>query len=126
MTGRFLQDIHRALIGFDDFLSTPMTGYPPYNVIRTELGFQIDLAVAGFKKENIKVYHDNNALVVEGRKADNSEVNYLVHSLATRQFKRSFALGPQLKVTTVTLEDGILSITLHQVPQTTPLTYEIN
>lgn len=126
MTTTFLlKDLQKALVGFEDFFHTPVTTYPPYNLEKTETGYKIELAVAGFTKSDIKVYEENGYLAIEGRQSSNTPKNWIYHGLAGRGFKKSFALNGELKVEAVTLADGILTVTLAHQAKTQQITYEI-
>lgn len=126
MTAMFmLKDLQKALVGFEEFLHSPMTTYPPYNLSKTETGYQIDLAVAGFDRKDIKVYENQGYLVVEGTQPENYQKAWLHHGLAGRSFKKSFALNGQLQVTQVTLVNGVLTVTLETPEKYQITTYEI-
>lgn len=126
MTSMFLlKDLQKALVGFEEFLLSPMTTYPPYNLSKTETGYQIDIAVAGFDKSDIKVYENQGYLVVEGSQPESYQKAWLHHGLAGRSFKKSFALNGQLEVTQVTLVNGVITITLEVSQSHQIKTYEI-
>lgn len=126
MTSMFLlKDLQKALVGFEEFLHSPMTTYPPYNLSKTETGYQIDIAVAGFDRSDIKVYENQGYLVVEGSQPESYQKAWLHHGLAGRSFKKSFALNGQLQVTQVTLVNGVITITLEVSQSHQIKTYEI-
>ena len=79
-----------------------------------------DLAVAGFKQEELKIVLDKNNLIITGDKKKNSsdeilEVNYLHKGIGTRSFEKSFVLERYLNVQDISLSDGILSVVLERV-----------
>ena len=113
--------LYRSVVGFDrlaDLLDTATaetaTGYPPYNIERTdENAYRIDIAVAGFRPDELEIEVKENLLTVTGRKAANDEPRrYLHRGLAERNFERRFQLADYVLVTDANLADGLLSIAL--------------
>lgn len=113
--------LYRSVVGFDrlaDLLDTATaetaTGYPPYNIERTdENAYRIDIAVAGFRADELEIEVKENLLTVTGRKAANEEPRrYLHRGLAERNFQRRFQLADYVLVTDAKLADGLLSVTL--------------
>ncbi len=116
-----LTPMYRSVVGFDrlaallDSASTEAaTGYPPYNIERTgENDYRIEIAVAGFKSEDLAIEVKENLLTVQGRKVANDEAKrYLHRGLAERNFERKFQLADYVVVADASLADGLLSITL--------------
>ena len=116
-----LTPLYRSVVGFDrlaalmDAASTEAaTGYPPYNIERTaENAYRIEIAVAGFKSEDLAIEVKENLLTVQGRKVANDEAKrYLHRGLAERNFERKFQLADYVVVSEANLADGLLSITL--------------
>ena len=117
--------IHSWTIGFDQHFkimeelraqgqAIKTSTYPPYNI--KSLGddkYEIELAVAGFNKANIKVEQAENRLLVKGSKDSNAET-YLHKGLAARDFEQTFVLADYVKVTKASLIDGILTIYLER------------
>lgn len=88
--------------------------YPPYNIKSLEDNkYEIELAVAGFSKSDITVEQTENRLSVKGSK-DSEEDKYLHKGLAARDFEQTFVLADYVKVTKVTLIDGILTVHLER------------
>ncbi|RAK58902.1 heat-shock protein [Phenylobacterium hankyongense] len=113
--------LYRSVVGFDRLASLletasadAATGYPPYNIERTdENAYRIEIAVAGFRPEELSVEVKENLLTVEGRKAANDDTRrYLHRGLAERNFERRFQLADYVLVTDANLSDGLLSISL--------------
>jgi molecular chaperone IbpA len=113
--------LYRSVVGFDrlaDLLQTAAadaaTGYPPYNIERVdETWYRIDVAVAGFKPEELNVEVKENLLVVQGRKTANDEGRRFLHrGLAERNFERRFQLADYVVVTSADIADGVLSVSL--------------
>lgn len=115
--------LYRSVVGFDrlaDLLdaanSETTNGYPPYNIERTdENAYRIDIAVAGFKPDELAIEVKENLLTVQGRKVANDEAKrYLYRGLAERGFERRFQLADYVVVTDAQLADGLLSISLRR------------
>ena len=113
--------LYRSVVGFDrlaDLLDSATaetsTGYPPYNIERLdENAYRIEIAVAGFRPEELEIEVKENLLSVAGRKAANDEARSFLHrGLAERNFERKFQLADYVVVTDANLADGLLSITL--------------
>lgn len=113
--------LYRSVVGFDRLAQQLETatadsasGYPPYNIERTdENAYRIELAVAGFKPEELNIEVKENLLTVQGRKAANDEQRRFLHrGLAERDFERRFQLADYVVVTEAKLADGLLSIDL--------------
>ena len=116
-----LSPLYRSVVGFDRLaalLETAATseasGYPPYNIARTdENAYRIELAVAGFRPEELNIEVKENRLAISGRKAANDEVKtYLHRGLAERNFERRFQLADYVVVTDADLADGLLTVSL--------------
>ena len=115
--------LYRSVVGFDrlaQLLETASvdqaTGYPPYNIERTdENAYRIEIAVAGFRPEELNIEVKENLLTVQGRKAANDvERRFLHRGLAERDFERRFQLADYVVVTDARLADGLLSIALRR------------
>jgi molecular chaperone IbpA len=94
------------------------TNYPPYNVITTddEDVFFIELAVAGFAKEDLDISIKEQVLTVKGEiKESKDEAKYAHRGIATRKFTREFALAEFIEVTGATAENGMLKISLERI-----------
>jgi len=113
--------LYRSVVGFyclEDLLDAATaetsTGYPPYNIERLdENAYRIEIAVAGFRPEELEIEVKENLLSVAGRKAANDEARSFLHrGLAERNFERKFQLADYVVVTEANLADGLLSITL--------------
>jgi molecular chaperone IbpA len=92
------------------------SGYPPYNIERTdENAYRIEIAVAGFRPDELNIEVKENLLTVQGRKAANdAERRFLHRGLAERDFERRFQLADYVVVTEAGLADGLLSISLRR------------
>lgn len=92
------------------------TSYPPYNI--TKLGdgkFMVQIAVAGFRKEDIVITLEERTLVVSSEVEDDDNPKYgevIHHGIAQRDFKQTFALAEYVEVESAEMKDGILTINL--------------
>ena len=120
--------LYRSTVGFDrvfDLLDQatrvePMTNWPPYNIEKTgEDQYRITMAVAGFSPEEIQLTQQENTLLVVGQKQPESEDRQVLHrGIATRAFKQSFNLADHVKVTSASLDNGLLTVELQrEVPE---------
>jgi molecular chaperone IbpA len=120
---KFLNDIEKYTIGMDEWLNRletaheTSTNYPPYNLIReSDTEFRLELALAGYKKEDIEVFTEWNKLSVEAKKVETSNLGeYLHNGLAKRAFTRTWTLSDDVKLSGVQFVDGLLIIKLNRV-----------
>jgi len=139
----FWSDFRPHTIGFDnifdnlDYLRTvPNNNYPPYNIRKIDdENWSIDVALAGFSKEDITVEHkpDTNSLTIQSNiSKDEKEVNdndgILYQGISKRQFKRSFSIADDVIVNGAKLENGLLSVELQKIipEEKKPKIIEIN
>jgi molecular chaperone IbpA len=121
----------RSTVGFDrlfDMLENSSFGqnqqenYPPFDLIKEgDNQFRIELAVAGFRPDEIDITAQQNVLIVSGRKNEESEQgdsDYIYRGIANRSFERRFALADHIQVRGADLKDGLLSIELvREIPE---------
>jgi len=90
------------------------TTYPPYNLRKIdERKYCIELAIAGFTKEEIDITEGNNSIIITGEKSTEDSGSGFIHKgIANRKFKRTFAVAPSIEIKEATLENGILKISL--------------
>lgn len=119
---KFLSDIDKYSIGMDEWLHRFSTlhetsgNYPPYNVVKeSSVEFRLEIAVAGFSKNDIEVSTEWNKLHVEAKRPDADESEYMHQGLARRGFKRSWTLSDDIEVYETKLEDGLLTVRLRRV-----------
>ena len=108
--------------GMDDYLDrffneTRTENYPPYNIIQVNnVETRLEVALAGFKKKEVKVYTEHGKLVVEGNKEQKEEKDQLVFKgLAQRSFQRSWGITDDTEVQKVEFEDGLLTVTVGKI-----------
>ena len=93
------------------------SNYPPYNLVQvSNVESRLELALAGFKKEEVNVYTEYGKLFVEGQKEDReTDTRYVHKGLAQRSFKRAWTLSDDTTIKDVTFEDGLLTIVLCKI-----------
>ena len=99
---------------FDSFWNTTQTNYPPYNLIHlSNEESRLEIAIAGFKKDDVKVYTEYGKIYVEASKEKSEDDGTYVHQgLAQRSFQRAWTLSDDTEVRSVEFNDGLLSICL--------------
>ena len=120
----------RSTVGFDrlfDMLenSSPSgngENYPPFDLIKTgDNDYRIQLAVAGFRPEEIDITAQQNVLIVTGRKNEASggnDADYIYRGIANRSFERRFGLADHIQVKGADLQDGLLLVDLvREIPE---------
>lgn len=120
-TQDYLAKVRKNMIGFDDWFTnfdqhfSQQNNYPPYNTIKlSNHEYRVEVALAGFKKEDLKVYTQEGKLIIEGSKSGD-EKNYMHKGLAQRAFTRTWALPDDLVVKSVNFEDGLLLVDIDRV-----------
>jgi len=117
----FLKDIDRYSIGLDRMFNhlgsiNQDVSYPPYNLVKVdENTYSLELALAGFKSDEVKVFTENSQLVVEAAKEESDGREYVHRGLASRSFTRTWTLSEDVEVKEVKFEDGILSVALSRI-----------
>lgn len=108
-----LDDVFNRL----DALSGHNINYPPYNLIKHDSSnFTIEVALAGFKREEIEVSTEQNILRVASKNEDKDTTrNYLHKGLSKRSFTRAWQLSEDVRVRDVRFEDGLLTIDLEKI-----------
>ena len=102
---------------FDSFWNTTQTNYPPYNLIHiSNEESRLEIALAGFKKDDVKVFTEYGKIHVEGSKEKQEDDGTYVHQgLAQRAFKRAWTLSDDTEVRSVSFDDGLLTIVLGKI-----------
>ena len=117
-----MERITRNSIGMDDYLNrfwddTKTSNYPPYNVIQVNnVESKLEIALAGFKKKEVKVYTEFGKLFVEGKKEESETVGEIDNKgLAQRSFTRAWTLSDDTEVRQVSFTDGLLVVQLGKI-----------
>jgi len=102
---------------FDSFWNATPTNYPPYNLIHeSNVLSRLEIALAGFKKDEVKVYTEYGKLTVEADKEEKTEAGTYAHKgIAARSFTRQWSMSDDTEVGEVNFEDGLLTVTLKKV-----------
>ena len=133
MTQFDLTPFHRSTVGFDSlfdelenrfFTNTVQNGssYPPYNIIKVdESKYAIELALAGFDREDVDIEIDQGDLVISGNTEDKNNIDartYMHRGIAGRAFKRVFKLADHVEVRGAEMKNGILTVSLEkEIPE---------
>jgi len=137
-TTAWIKNLPKNLIGFhelfDEFEKTfekPNPNYPPYNIIEYEEGYDIEIAVAGFQKDDLVVKETRRNgirfLEVSSKKKSEKKEGVVYRGIAERNFSLSFKLHSDLKVDEITLKNGLLVISFEYEETKNPnKTYTIN
>jgi molecular chaperone IbpA len=120
---KFVRDIEKYTIGMDEWLHRmgavheSTQNYPPYNLIKTSsITFRLEIALAGFKQEEVKVFTENNKLFVEGHSTrDDEAIEYVHKGLASRDFTRVWTISDDVVIESVDYTDGVLVVDLKRV-----------
>ena len=111
-------------VGLDDIfhrlesMSSTNTNYPPYNLIKVDnTTYEIEIALAGFSKDEITVETETNVLKVASKSKTGAkeQVTYLHQGLSKRAFTNTWQLGDDVKVSDVSIQDGLLSVRLEKI-----------
>ena len=117
---QLMDRLQKNTIGMDDYFDrvfgVEAQSYPPYNLVQVnEDESQLEMALAGFTDQEVKVYTEKGNLVVVGQKANSDGREYVHRGLATRSFTRSWSISEDTEVSNVTFENGLLVVTLTRV-----------
>jgi len=120
---QLLERISKNSIGMHDYLDRvfdfqeSQSNYPPYNLVQlNNHESKLEIALAGFKKDEVKVYTEFGKLYVEGKKEE-SEVNgtFVHKGLAQRSFQRVWTITDDTEVGSVSFNDGLLIVELNKI-----------
>jgi molecular chaperone IbpA len=117
-----LAQLSKALVGFDRYFTAPHHqngNYPPHNIVKySDDSYGIEVAVAGFSKEEVTVEVDQDQLTIRGIKnRPNVDVGieYLHRGLAARDFEQTFTLAEYMEVRGAKVENGMLQIDIKRL-----------
>lgn len=119
------KDFDKFFVGFDDQfnrlaklhddVTKNIPNYPPYNIKKTgDNTYVIELAVAGFAKQDIEIEFADDKLVVKGNTKDDDD-NYVFKGIAGRNFTRTFALNDHIEIKGAEILNGMLQIALEKI-----------
>ena len=108
-------------IGMEDYLNrflneTTPQNYPPYNIVQVNnVETRLEVALAGFKKKEVKVYTEFGKLIVEGNREEKEDKEFAFKGLAQSSFSRSWGIADDTEVQKVEFEDGLLTVTVGKI-----------
>ena len=116
------EKIQRNSIGMDDYLNrfwddTTVSNYPPYNIVQiNNVESRLEIALAGFKKDEVSVYTEFGKLYVQGKKEESKVDGEFVHKgLAQRSFTRVWRISDDTEVRGAEFRDGLLLVQLGKI-----------
>ena len=102
-----------------DVFSVPTVNFPPYNIVKTgDFTYDVELALAGYSKDDITVDYADNVLTVKSiKKSDesNTEEGILHRGIAKRYFSKAFTIADDVEVKGAELKDGLLKISMERI-----------
>ena len=117
-----MERIQRNSIGMDEYLNrfwddTTVSNYPPYNLVQVNnVESRLEIALAGFKKDEVSVFTEFGKLHVQGKKEESENVGEFLHKgLASRSFNRVWSLTDDTEIRDVRFTDGLLVIDLGKI-----------
>jgi molecular chaperone IbpA len=101
-------------------IAKAIPNYPPYNIVKVEDNkYVIEMAVAGFGKQNLDITIQNNDLIIHGYANVNDDAlddhNYLYKGIADRNFTRKFSIADTVEIKNANLINGMLKIWLENI-----------
>ncbi len=119
------KDIEKFFVGFDDTynrmakfhddVTKNIPNYPPYNIRKVEDNhYVIELAVAGFARQDIDITFEDNKLIISGKTEDDNN-NFLFKGIANRAFTRTFFLDDTMEINDAFMMNGMLKIALEKI-----------
>ena len=91
------------------------SSFPPYNIVEVAGGTLVEVALAGYSKEDISVVVNEGVLSIEGAGKEDDQTTHIHKGIATRKFKRSFRLGEYVEVKSADFSNGLLTVTLEEI-----------
>jgi len=119
--------LHQSTLGFDKFfddvekllsmdVQKSISNFPPHNIIKVDdTRYIVELAVAGFSKDEIDISVNEGLLTVKGEKENETEVQYLHKGIGTRSFTKTLTIADTIEVKGAEFKDGILRIGLENI-----------
>ena len=123
--GAIMDAAERYSVGLDDVfyrlhsygMGTANEAYPPYNLVKeSEIKWRIEIALAGWSKDEIEVSTESNVLLIRSKTAKSKgEEEYMHRGVSTRTFARGFNLSDDVEVGEVKFDNGMLTISLKKI-----------
>ena len=104
----------------DDVFRAPMANFPPYNIVKTgDFTYDVELALAGYSKDDITVDYADNILTVKSVKKSDEESKdedgVLHRGIAKRYFSKAFTIAEDVEVKGAELKDGLLKVSMERI-----------
>ena len=104
----------------DSFFGRSVGNFPPYNIVKTgENTYDVELALAGFNKDDIEVEYKENMLTVKSKKQEETkdeDGNVIQHrGISKRMFSKSFTIANDVEVKGAELKDGLLKVSMERI-----------
>lgn len=127
MTTFSLTPLYHSTLGFDRLFDEiermvghekPQVSFPPHNIIKVnDFTYLVELALAGFTKDEIEITVEEKKLIIKGEKSKklDDESVYLHHGIGTRNFTKTLNIADTIVVTGADFIDGILKVHLENV-----------
>lgn len=123
--GAIVDAAERYSVGLDDVFyrlhsygkGSVNDAYPPYNLVQeSNVKWRIEVALAGWSKDEIEVSTESNVLLIRSKAAKNKgEEEYMHRGISTRTFARGFNLSDDVELGEVKFKDGMLTIQLSKI-----------
>jgi len=103
----------------DDYTFSTYSNFPPYNIVKTgDFTYDVELALAGFSKDDITVDYADNVLSVKSvkKEGENKDADGVLHrGISKRQFSKTFTIADDVEVKGAELKDGLLKVSLERI-----------
>ena len=123
--GAIVDAAERYSVGLDDVfhrlhsygMGHANNAYPPYNLVQeSNVKWRIEVALAGWSKDEIEVSTESNVLLIRSKTAKTKgEEEYMHRGISTRTFARGFNLSDDVEIGTVTFTNGMLVVELKRI-----------
>ena len=123
--GAIVDAAERYSVGLDDVfhrlhsygMGHANNAYPPYNLVQeSNIKWRIEVALAGWSKDEIEVSTESNVLLIRSKSAKNKgEEEYMHRGISTRTFARGFNLSDDVEIGDVAFNNGMLTIELKKI-----------
>ncbi len=113
-----LERMFNDMFKYTEHTQAHNTGYPPYNIVQEENKFQIEMALAGVRLEDVDIEVADGMLTITHTPAEvqpNEQVRWVHKGIAQRKFNRSFTLADDVVVQGARMENGMLYIELERI-----------
>jgi molecular chaperone IbpA len=105
------EELFKHLLGFDPFNINRVNTYPFHNVIKHGNNYTIEVACAGFKREELDVVTDNGELIITGaKKVGVIQGDFLHNGISSKSFEKRWILEPNMRVVGADYTDGIITV----------------